>query len=194
MDIRTSLRSDGPKQRPPTLERIRAATAHLHERLDQRLDAVRRLADPDEREAMIGRYAAFYLPADAALAPFLMGVPGLDFAARSRASSFGPEARSGALPAFPSPASRAEALGMLYVLEGSTLGGRMIARALDARGISDPRLRFLDPYGPETGTRWRGFLQVLEGEVGDEAQKEDACRGGVTGFLHAERVLCGDAA
>ncbi len=86
---------------------------------EERLDAVRRFAECASREALIRRYAALHVPADAALAEALEPVAGLEFGARSRAhllSRFVGEA-----PAFPRPRSRAEALGLLYVLEGSTL-------------------------------------------------------------------------
>jgi heme oxygenase len=98
-------------------------------------------------------------------------------------------------PTFPAPESQAEALGMLYVLEGSTLGGRLILRTLKDRGVDDPRLAFLDPYGPETGVRWRSFQSVLARETShDEKLVAQACGGALSGFWHAERVLCGDAA
>lgn len=54
-----------------------------------------------------------------------------------------------------------EALGCLYVLEGSTLGGRVIARHVQARlGAHVPR-RFLDGYGPRTGETWQIFRNAL---------------------------------
>lgn len=178
--------------RPSALERLRAATRDAHERLDQRMDAIERLADPLLREELLARYAAFYLPADAMLAPHLDDVEDLDFGERSRAPLLS-EATPGAHPPFPRPGSRGEALGLLYVLEGSTLGGRMILRELTRRGIEDRRLAFLDPYGAETGRRWRGFIEVLEREIaGDSVSATAAETGAVRGFAHAEEVLCGD--
>lgn len=174
---------------------MRAATREQHARLDAGLDAVAQLADPKRRPGLCVRYAALHIPADTILGPWLSDVPGLDLASRSRAPLLAKFAGGRALPAFPVPASRAEALGMLYVLEGSTLGGRFIAGALAARGVTDPDLAFLDPYGSATGARWRAFLTVLAREVGaDERLVADACRGAVRAFDHAERVLCGDPA
>ena len=83
---------------------------------------------------------------------------------------------------------------MLYVLEGSTLGGRFITGALAARGVTDPDLAFLDPYRDQTGVRWRGFLAVLVREVRDNGLIAEACRGAMRAFDHAETILCGDAA
>ncbi len=84
-------------------------------------------------------------------------MPDLDFANRSRTGLLAAFAGHRPLPDFPAPTGQAEALGMLYVLEGSTLGGRFITGALAARGVIDPGLAFLDPYRDQTGVRWRSF-------------------------------------
>jgi heme oxygenase len=142
---------------------------------------------------LLRRYAAFYIPADDALACKLACLPELDFKPGSRSAMLASFAAP-PLPAFPSPASPSEALGLFYVLEGSTLGGRLILRELARRGVDLADLTFLDPYGTETGARWRSFLAVLERETGfgDERRIEEAERGAVRGFAHAERILCGD--
>lgn len=176
----------------PVIDHVRAATSEAHRRLEDSLDIVTRLADPQSRRGMIRRYAALHIPADAALAAELDSVDGLDFRDRSRAPLLREFTQMTSLPAFPRPASRAEALGLLYVLEGSTLGGRLILRALAERGVDDATLAFLDPYGAMTGARWRAFLTVLDRETrDDQGHIDDATRGAVRGFAHAEHVLCG---
>ena len=60
-----------------------------------------------------------------------------------------------------------EAVGMLYVLEGATLGGQIIRRHL-ARVLPNAPQRFFTGYGSETAQRWRqflGFLEQMEAEV-----------------------------
>ncbi len=174
---------------------MRRATAGIHQRLEQELDAVAQFADPLRRSGLVCRYAAFHIPADDALGAQLDGVASLDFSNRSRTPLLAKFTGEHPLPDFPAPADRAEALGMLYVLEGSTLGGRFILRALAERNVADPDLAFLDPYGSETGARWRDFLDVLARETGDDAALIDsACRGAIRAFRHAARVLCGAAA
>ena len=182
--------------RPSTVvRRLRAATSELHRHVERTLDVIPRLSDPLSRPEMVRRYAAFHIPADAVLGALLADVPDLEFRARSRAPLLAGFAGEKALPAFPAPGCRAEALGMLYVLEGSTLGGRLILRALADRGINDPVLAFLDPYGAHTAARWRGFLSVLSRETGeDESLIRRACAGACSGFRHAERILCGGLA
>ena len=57
------------------------------------------------------------------------------------------------------------ALGMLYVLEGSTNGGRFLAKSV-ARGFGLPAdsregLRSLDPYGEQQPARWASFKTTM---------------------------------
>lgn len=170
--------------------RLRAATGAIHARLEQRLDAIERFRQPLARRDLIARFAALHAPAAAILQPHLADVAELDFAARRRTNL--PDVADLPPEAFPAPANTPEALGMMYVLEGSTLGGRFILQQLTEVGADISELAFLDPYGPETGRRWRSFLLVLERETeGDERRIADACRGARIAFEHAERVLCG---
>jgi heme oxygenase len=58
--------------------------------------------------------------------------------------------------------SPAKALGTAYVLEGSTLGGQVINRALAGASWAPPGgLRYFTPYGENTGAMWRETLETL---------------------------------
>jgi heme oxygenase len=54
-----------------------------------------------------------------------------------------------------------EAVGCAYVLEGSTLGGRVISRHVQTRLGPQVPHRFLDAYGADTGDRWQAFRAAL---------------------------------
>jgi heme oxygenase len=57
-----------------------------------------------------------------------------------------------------------QAFGALYVLEGSTLGGKMIAKMLlkkEALLLSKGALTFFSGYKEETGKKWKAFLDVF---------------------------------
>lgn len=177
----------------PIVACLRSATGEIHRRIEQRLDTVARLSDPGLRNDMVWRFAALHLPAYDALAPQLGNVAGLDFPGQTRALLLVSFSSEESFPAFPQPASRAEALGMLYVLHGSMLGGRLISRALLDRGLLDSSLAFLDPHGARTGGWWRAFISVLARETeGDCELIGAACEGARSAFLHSEQVLCGD--
>ena len=88
------------------------------------------------------------------------------------------------------PANFGEALGWLYVADGSMLGGRVMRKAMVADGISLDGLRFLDPYPGETGTRWQAFMAVMESECGaGRAARADILKGGRDAFDLARRLL-----
>lgn len=69
--------------------------------------------------------------------------------------------------------SEAEALGYLYVTEGSTLGGRMISKALQKNEqiAACCSFRFLNVYGTDTGRYWKSFLKVLSEEISTNQEK-----------------------
>ncbi len=63
----------------------------------------------------------------------------------------------------PSISSRPEILGAAYVLEGSTLGGQIIARHLEETlGLRDGcGYRYFRSYGPDVGAQWKAFRAEL---------------------------------
>jgi heme oxygenase len=67
-----------------------------------------------------------------------------------------------------------QALGCLYVIEGATLGGRLITRHLQASLGLTPECggAFFAGYGAETGARWKSFGAMLGG-VAEERSQED---------------------
>ena len=176
------------------LHDLRAATRQQHRRLEERFDAIELLSDASRRSQTIRRYASFHLPADAALGRALGHIPALEMARRSRGDLLLPHAAGWAWMDFPEPSCVAEALGMLYVVEGATLGGNVILKRLRDNGAVRPEFAFLHPYGSQSGRMWKRFLGAAEAEIGtDPEAREMACRGAVTAFRHAEHVLCGDA-
>jgi heme oxygenase len=69
----------------------------------------------------------------------------------------------------------AEVLGWLYVSEGSTLGGAIINRLLDAEAATAAlRLQMFAPYPEGPGPMWRGYLAALADWTHDDAQRRDA--------------------
>lgn len=173
--------------------RLREGTQADHQRLEDRLGILERIATPAGRRELLVRFWRLHAEAEAALAPWLAPVPGLDFEARRRTTVLRQDLAELGIslpPAGAPPAVRslAEALGRMYVLEGSTLGGRVIRRHVAERGEGFDGLGFLDPYGADVGLRWRSFLGVLEAT--GAVASDDALAGARAGFRHAELRLC----
>jgi heme oxygenase len=177
-------------------QKLRSATAAAHERVEQQARVVERLSDPEERAALMAAFYLLHAEVEAAAAPWLGDHPDLDFPARRRTpllrralEALGVEAPR--VESALSAASPAEAIGLLYVVEGATLGGKIIRRSLAAGGCGPDSLDFLDPYGDATGAQWRTFLAVLEDVA--EGDPDGAVSGALEGFRLAEQRLCGGA-
>lgn len=77
--------------------------------------------------------------------------------------------------------SRAYALGVMYVIEGSQLGGRMMAKRLQ-QAWPDRPFHYLDGYGPELGALWKSFTAFLAAELDGDADLADAVEGACDAF------------
>ena len=173
------------------LAALRDETAHLHEALESALG----LTDPhltcEHYAAVLSGFGQVVGPLEACIAQRLP--PRLEpfFTRRRKAHCLrndlawlhaarpGSAAQTvridanpaGALGAAPEhlPAIRtaAEAFGAMYVLEGATLGGRIITRHLERRlGLSDGRgYSYFCAYGTEVGAMWQQFRVTLDVEV-----------------------------
>lgn len=62
-----------------------------------------------------------------------------------------------------------EALGMMYVIEGSTLGGNVIAKQLSkTEDFTNVTFHFFGCYQENTGPMWKNFKEILDAEVAKE--------------------------
>ena len=58
-------------------------------------------------------------------------------------------------------ASVEQQIGILYVMEGSTLGGRILQRKIAENSVLDFPLRYLSPYGGQEGAHWKEFVSRM---------------------------------
>ena len=158
------------------LDQLREATRAQHAALDAQL----RLDSP----AACVRFAIATLAAietlEPAIAVRLAGFGG-DRVAALRADL----AELGAAPApalaHPPFASTSAGFGAAYVMEGSTLGGLVLASKVDALGLT--ATRYLRLRGTATAARWKQFLAELDRSVTDRAA---CCAAAVATFAHYE--------
>jgi len=153
------------------LRRLRTGTAAEHEDVERTLD----LLDPGLERArlaeVLDRMHGFWVAAETGLDAWV-DADAVAWPCRRRAALFAADLQAlGApvtteLPDLPSVADTDEALGRMYVLEGSTLGGTFIDRHLASLPqLSDVRVRAFSPYGSETGAMWAGFRRVTRHRV-----------------------------
>lgn len=156
------------------LASLKSSTADRHEALEAGLDVMHRVRSIDDYRALLNRFYAVHAPLEHALAAaFDWRQLGWDFDGRRKSPLLFTDLKAlGATPptglalaagAF-CPATLAEAVGTLYVVEGSTLGGQMISRHFTQLLGLTPETggKFFHGYGPATGNRWREYCQWAE--------------------------------
>lgn len=165
----------GTSRRPPILERLKRETRQAHDRLESGLDLLQTPLSRERFTRLLERFWGFHavwepaigraLADDAFLNPRLkLARLQADLVALGRSPD--DIARLPlcfeAAQLAPLPRRPATALGALYVLEGSTLGGQVITRALGAAPWLPPAgLTYFDPYGARTGAMWRDFRDYV---------------------------------
>lgn len=157
----------------PLAAMIKDSTKAVHEEVEQlllpHLASVQNTAD---YAAILKMFYGYYHPLEKMIEAFITPDILPDIAERRKATAIVHDLRAIGQPAnnlFPSeylPAieNAAQAIGALYVLEGSTLGGKMIAKMLrknEALSLTDDKLSFFTGYGEETGSKWKTFLDLL---------------------------------
>ena len=154
-------------QLPRLAERLRASTREAHTGLE---DALALLTPPLSRErflSVLQGFRAFHK----AWEPKVRAQLGADLAGRGDRLAL-LDRDIDALGGGPAPpcafdlaflADASAAWGSLYVVEGSTLGGRFISKALrGAPWTPAEGLAYFDPYGAGTGQMWARFKEDLE--------------------------------
>lgn len=140
---------------------LRAATADRHRRLEDDLDLLADDLTPERWSAALRRLLAVVEPLEGAIDA---GPPPIDdWAVRRRAALLRADAGDPEVapsPVLPDVSTPARALGALYVLEGSTLGGRVVSAHV--RRVLGPAAgtRWFTAYGDDAPVRWAAFRRA----------------------------------
>ena len=186
----------------PVLQDLRAGTAELHIALEKRLPFFSDTLDSGGFEQLMQAYYGFYQPLEEALLDSAALPADFDLTPRLKADTLRRDLQAmGAtveavqslprcqqLPVIDSPAA---CLGVLYVLEGATLGGQILRREIAARMDlqADNGAAFLDIYGAATGRRWRDFIDYLGSRPMDATERAAVVTAAQTTFSCFERWL-----
>jgi heme oxygenase len=160
------------------LRRLRAETAAEHQSVEHSLDLLSPELTRERLVDVLTRMHGFWLAAEAGLDGWADAEPAaadeVDWSGRRRSPLFAADlATLGALPADRTPELPAvldtdAALGRLYVLEGSSLGGVFIDRHLATLPhLAAGRLSCFAPYGERTGAMWHAFRSVTRARVAE---------------------------
>ncbi len=178
------------------------ATRADHARLNRHplVTGITRPGFPLVRYGMILRaYHRFYAAMEPALLECIgrLGVP-FDYVPRVKLPWLRSDlqALSLGLPEAPArglfePVEDSDLIGILYAIEGSTVGGQVVARHLaEHLGLGpDTGARFFNAYGPGTTDRWREFCAFAETIAGDPARCRRAATAAGSVFAALENLL-----
>jgi heme oxygenase len=165
--------------------RLRHATEPLHRAAEEVFDAERRLSSMANYIVLLDQLWSLHAGVERGLQAHGPHIYGLELGTlrRSVLLALDLEAAARRAPRLEPVSvvfgSRSAAMGGLYVLEGSMLGGRiLLPRARRALGVTEAvGGRFLAGDGANTGRRWRRLIQAL-GEIPARGQKADDAEGG----------------
>lgn len=163
---------------------LRQHTAGLHARVERVVDVPARCRSLASYRQLLARLLGLYAPLERELAWVDWAAVGIEFGPRRKADWLRADLRAlaltpaqiGALPAcasvprLPSPAA---AVGCLYVLEGATLGGQIMAPAIQASLAIEPATggSFYAGYGASTRTMWRSYCDAANQFCADDPAK-----------------------
>lgn len=168
MTLARTFDAPSPLRRGEALARLRAATADAHGGLERSLDLLGRVGDRQRFVRVLERFFGFHLAWERAIRQhpairvFHEPRSRLPHLRRDLSALGRTHAELARLPLCVAAAGLAKdeagAIGSIYVMEGSTLGGQVIARALaSADWRPAGGLTYFEPYRARTGEMWRGF-------------------------------------
>lgn len=181
---------------------LREQIQPFHERLEASADISSALASRSHYRELLQSFYGFHAPLEPALRAFPewheigfsladrekvpllrqdvldLGMTGEEIAALAVCS-----------PCIGSSDGFARALGCAYVVEGSTLGGQVIARELAAIGVTPLHGgRYFASYGPAVGRMWADFRRMLERQS-ESLDRDEIAAGAMETFTALERWL-----
>jgi len=157
----------------PLSTMLRTQTACLHKQIEVQLGLPVAIQTVDDYRVLLSRFLGLYGPLEQALAAFTewrdhgLILPNHSFRLGADLSAMGVDP-GGVLQAPPTLVPRlatfAQALGAVYVLQGSALGGRVILRDINARVGTEitGATRFFGG-GMATDQTWQGVKTALDG-------------------------------
>jgi heme oxygenase (biliverdin-IX-beta and delta-forming) len=185
------------------LSRLKHETAACHTRLEHALDLMRDDLQRDEYIALLDRFHGYVGPWEDAAAACMPASLADFFDARRKAPLLaadlvaltGERPQGGACPDLPRMHGIGDAFGSMYVMEGSTLGGRFIAPHVAARLNLEPGHgnAYFEGYGPRTGSMWNAFRATASASV-PQSQFDDAVKAAIATFDSLHAWLCPAAA
>jgi heme oxygenase (biliverdin-IX-beta and delta-forming) len=184
-----------PVSSPALRDALRSTTSEAHRTLEATplmVAVAAELPSPQAYAAYLGCQWQLHAPLESLLLPWVEPAWATERLGKTRWIEDDLRALGLPLPAEPAQVEpftrRAQVLGVLYVLEGATLGLHVVTRRLPPEHPARTRAgRFMMAYGEETGRRWGEFLRELTAV--EHADWPEVCSAAIATFGAFQRVF-----
>jgi heme oxygenase (biliverdin-IX-beta and delta-forming) len=175
------------------IERLRSETKSIHQALEKAMiPGIRNAKTPEAYGAILKTFYGYFKAIENLLDKQLTDkiVPAYDQRRKAHIIIEDLKAinQNGALPPLatelPEISNAYQALGAMYVLEGSTLGGQVITKMLMQNlNLTDSAwIRFFSGYGDDTQKMWGSFIGVLNQYSQDETRHDEMIEAAINTF------------
>jgi heme oxygenase len=152
------------------IEQIRASTGNEHQQLEATLlPYIDKISNKEDYSALLRAFYGYIHPVQEKIMLQIDKtlVPGIEDRRHAKLLLLDLEAMDDAgepvlCQELPAINSHTSAMGALYVLEGSTLGGKIISKMIAGKLNGAASLQFFNGYGEKTGSMWKEFITQLQ--------------------------------
>lgn len=187
------------------LAELKEKTAARHQQTEDTVDLMREDFNLDDYKNLLVRFYSFYKPFEEKMRELSAADPiEFDHAERLNTPKLFKDLRELGMSEneiaeikesdeLPRLDSKEKIFGALYVIEGSTLGGQVIARHLKQKFDIDAATggAFFAGYGKETGTMWRAFGAAITKFAENSANHDEIIAGANETFEFIGKSLRG---
>jgi heme oxygenase len=172
------------------LQKLKESTRQQHEDVEGTVDVMSHMFSLEDYKRLIARFRAFYTAFEPTLPYAELQEAGFDYGERRKLHWLEADAKVldlGEVEKFedlPDVSSLPKAFGSLYVVEGSTLGGSVIARHLNQHLGLTPENggSFYASYGARIGPMWKEFGEAITAYSGDGANDDEIVESAIKTF------------
>jgi heme oxygenase len=160
-------------------EELRKHTTVAHQQLEKLVvSQLKTIRNKEDYASLLKIFYAYFNCLEQAIRPYISDEVLPDYAERRHAISLANDIKGlgeilTGLPEVTVPPidNTVKALGALYVMEGSIMGGTIIIQMLARCGVTDG-ISFFRGYGSETGAKWASFVSVLDRYINEDSEQE----------------------
>lgn len=175
---------------------IKEVTKNAHQQVEKKVVlSIKSIKSEEDYVDLLKRFYAYFSKVEAAVQPYISPQLLPDLASRRNASyikadivELGSSLKELPSATIPEITNSSQAMGALYVLEGSIMGGPYIIQMLRKLGINKG-FSFFSGYGDEATQKWQSFISALNSVAKTEEDSHQAINSATKTFLHFGEVF-----